>query len=164
MIEKMTKKDLKERMVVETREGNRYLVCGTSIIRDKGYCNFSDYNENLTSSFPQLDIVKIYETVSTLEEVTNPNLELLWEREEEHEPQIGDVYLDEDGDPLFIYNTDGIYYYTFMTYTPYEDSPRRIMDVTYGKSELKKYKFVENRLIYAETLAKLVNSLESNKS
>ena len=140
MIKNMTKKDLKERMVVETREGNRYLVCGTSIIRDKGYCNFSDYNENLTSQFSSLDIVKVYDVVGTLEDMTDPNLPLLWERK--HTPEIGDIYLDSfDGEKFIIVaidEEDTMYPYTTMNI--YKNS--RGDSNTYSESELQGYEFV----------------------
>lgn len=139
MIENMTKKDLKERMVVETREGNRYLVCGTSMIRNKGYCNFSDYADNLTSKFSSLDIIKVYDVVSTLEDITDPNLPLIWERK--RTPQIGDIYLDDvDGEKFIIVAIDEestIYPYTTMNiYKNHCDSN------TYSDSELQDYKFI----------------------
>ena len=162
MIENMTKKDLKERMVVETREGNRYLVCGTSIIRDKGYCNFSDYNENLTSQFSQLDIVKVYDVVSTLEEVTSSNLYLLWERKE-HTPEVGDVYIDNDGDVFFIYDIDDNgCYYTFMVNDD-NDRLRNIDMEYYNEEEFYDFKFVENNPCYVTSLQYLMMDLNENK-
>lgn len=136
----MTKKDLEERMVVETREGNRYLVCGTSMIRNKGYCNFHDYDENLTSKsrFSSLDIVKVYDVVNTLEEITDPNLELLWERK--HTPKIGDIYFDSFDDEKFIIvaiDKTATYPYTAMNIykNSYESN-------TYSELELQSYKFI----------------------
>ena len=139
MIKNMTKKDLKERMVVETREGNRYLVCGTSIIRDKGYYNFSDYHENLTSDFKQLDIVKVYDTVSTLNDITNPNLELLWERK--HTPEVGDIYVDDaDGEKFIIVAIDKNVTDIYHTMNIYKDSHDGNV---YSESELQNsYKFI----------------------
>ena len=138
MIKNMTKKDLEERMVVETREGNRYLVCGTSIIRDKGYCNFSDYNENLTSNFSSLDIVKVYDVVGTLEEITDPNLPLLWERK--HTPQIGDIYFDSsDNEKFIIVAIDDSTSYRYITMNIYKDSYDSSI---YSESELQGYEFV----------------------
>ena len=136
----MTKKDLKERMVVETRNGNRYLVCGNSIIRDKGYCNFRDYDENLTIlDFHELDIVKVYDVVSTLEEVTDPNLELLWERKE-HEPKVGDIYCSDGDEKLIIIKIDGSSLYPYLAMNIYKDIYES--DV-YSKAELlEDYKYL----------------------
>lgn len=136
----MTKKDLKERMVVETREGNRYLVCGTSMIRNKGYCNFSNYNDNLTSEFSSLDIVKVYDVVSTLEDITDPNLYLIWERK--HIPEIGDIYFDDvDGEKFIIIAIDDDdTMYPYITMNVYKNSYRS--SNTYSESELQEYKFI----------------------
>ena len=136
----MTKKDLKERMVVETREGNRYLVCGNSIIRNRGYCNLTDYNDNLlTNCFPSLDIIKVYDAVTTLEDITDPNLPLIWERK--HIPEVGDIYLDDaDGEKFIIIaidDNDTIYPYITMNVC------KNVYDSnTYSDSELKGYKFI----------------------
>lgn len=134
----MTKKDLKERMVVETREGNRYLVCGNSIIRDMGYCNFSDYDENLLCKFPPLDIVKVYDVVSTLEDITDPNLTLIWERK--RTPQIGDIYLDDtDGEKFIIIAIDKTATYPYTTMNIYKNSYE---SDTYSELELQSYEFI----------------------
>ena len=142
MIENMTKKDLKERMVVETRGGNRYLVCGNTMIRDKGYCNLSAYNDNLlTNCFPSLDIVKVYDTVTTLEDITDPNLNLIWERK--RTPQIGDIYFDSSDNEKFIIvaidDSSTIYPYTTMNVhkSAYNNDSN-----TYSESELKNYMFI----------------------
>ena len=140
MIENMTKKDLKERMVVETREGNRYLVCGNSMIRDKGYCNLYDYNENLLcEEFPSLDIVKVYDVVTTLSDITDPKLHLIWERE--HTPQIGDIYFDDaDGEKFIIVAIDKNATYIYHTMNIYKDSHDGNV---YSESELQDYyKFI----------------------
>lgn len=162
MIENMTKKDLKERMVVETRNGNRYLVCGNSIIRDKGYCNFRDYNENLTSTFSELDIVKVYSVVSTLEEITSSNLYLLWKRKE-HTPEVGDVYIDDNGNAIFIYQTvDDDYYYAFEVYE--NEGKLTHTNAYYNAMEFSKFKFVENKPSYVASLQQLMMAVNENKN
>ena len=138
MIENMTKKDLEERMVVETREGNRYLVCGNSIIRNRGYCNFSDYTENLTSKFSQLDIVKVYDVVGTLEDMADPNLPLIWERK--RTPEVGDIYLDDtDGEKFIIIAIDKTATYPYTTMNIYKNSYESNI---YTELELQDYKFI----------------------
>ena len=139
MIENMTKKDLKERMVVETREGNRYLVCGNSIIRNEGYCNLFDYNENLLcEEFSSLDIVKIYDVVRKLEDIANPNLSLIWERK--HTPKIGDIYFDSfDDEKFIIVAIDKTATYPYTTMNIYKNSYE---SNTYSELELQSYKFI----------------------
>lgn len=138
MIENMTKKDLKERMVVETREGNRYLVCGNSMIRDKGFCNFYDYTDNLTSGFSSLDIVKVYDVVTTLEDITDPSLPLIWERK--HTPEIGDIYFDSfDDEKFIIVAIDKTATYPYTTMNIYKNSYE---SNTCSELELQNYKFI----------------------
>lgn len=137
----MTKKDLKERMVVETREGNRYLVCGNSMIRNRGFCNFSDYTENLTTSFPSFDIVKVYDVITELEDITSSNLNLIWERK--HTPEIGDIYLDTvDGEKFIIVAIDHTLYHPYITMNLYNKNSYD--SNTYDESELKNYKLIGN--------------------
>lgn len=158
MIENMTKKDLKERMVVETREGNRYLVCGNTIIRNRGYCNLADYNDNLlfTNCFPSLDIIKVYDAVTTLEDITDPNLPLIWERK--HIPEVGDIYLDDaDGEKFIIVaidEEDMMYPYMTMNIL------KNLGDSnTYSESELQDYEFIGTNInivkMFNEAFAKL---------
>ena len=136
----MTKKDLKERMVVETRESNRYLVCGSSIIRNKGYCNLYDYDENLLcEEIPSLDIVKVYDVVDALEDITKSNLNLIWERK--HTPEIGDIYFDTiDGEKFIIVAIDESATYPYITMNLYNKNSYD--SNTYSESELQHYEFV----------------------
>ena len=160
MIENMTKKDLKERMVVETREGNRYLVCGTSIIRDKGYCNFSDYNENLTSQFSSLDIVKVYDVVGTLEDMADPNLPLIWERK--HTPEIGDIYFDSsDNEKFIIIGIDDNAPYSYITMNIYKNSYDGSI---YSESELQSYEFVGTNINIVRMFNEAFTRLKDYKS
>ena len=158
MIKNMTKKDLKERMVVETREGNRYLVCGNSIIRDKGYCNLYDYSENLTTEFSSLDIVKVYEEVGTLEEITDPNLPLLWERN--HTPEIGDIYFDESDGEKFIIISKKTEYPYYITMNIYNNSPGSNI---YSESELQNYDFIGTDTNTAKIFNRAFDTLKDYK-
>ena len=161
MIENMTKKDLKERMVVETREGNRYLVCGNSMIRDKGYCNLYDYEENLScEEFSSLDIVKVYKEVRTLEDMTDPNLTLIWERE--HTPQIGDIYFDDaDGEKFIIVAINKNAPYCYNTMNIYKDSHDSSI---YSESELQNYKFIGTDTNIVKMFNEAFAALEDYKS
>ena len=87
----MKKSDLKNRMVVETRNGNRYMVVDNYLMRSAGYIMLSDYNEDLTIKHVILeshkfDIMTIYEPCKTLDidSIFDPLLEI-WERDETKE-------------------------------------------------------------------------------
>ena len=90
----MTKSELKNGMVVELRNGNRYLVHNDKIMRkdeslyiDSDYSNDNlMYNEDLTrkSKVDGLDIVRVYKsTAICLEDLfLDSALELIWEHKE----------------------------------------------------------------------------------
>ena len=81
--------DLKTGMVVETKEGNFYLVLCTEkdtlFIRNEGYNNKTCYEEDLTSTeLAEYNIVAVYKInqgKSFKDIFDNSNLTLLWERE-----------------------------------------------------------------------------------
>lgn len=156
----MTKKDLKERMVVETREGNRYLVCGNSIIRDNGYCNLSDYSDNLSVYLlPSLDIIKVYDVVTKVEDIKSPNLTLIWERE--HTPEVGDIYVDDTDDEKFIIiaiDKDATYYYTMNICQNFHESN------LYSELELQNYRFIGTDTNIVKIFDEAFAALEDYKS
>lgn len=88
----MKKDELRNGMVVETREGNLYLVVGYFITRETGFDLLSNYKESLLNSFyDSLDIMKVYEykndrhdnNATTIRALFNREyLTLLWERKE----------------------------------------------------------------------------------
>lgn len=82
----MRKEDLHNGMVVELRDGRRYIVQNEKLIHKFSYCELDGYCENLASNYSvQFDIVKIYETVDlkSPEYFFNDDyLELIWERPE----------------------------------------------------------------------------------
>lgn len=80
----MTKKDLKNGMIVELRDGTRYLYC-EGVIRGLDAWNvMSNYTDNLNNTqFRHLDIVKVYEdtrkyNLNTIFEYQY--LKLIWQR------------------------------------------------------------------------------------
>ena len=85
----MKKSDLKNGMVVELRNGKRFLIVNDIGI-GKDSCIKLDglvgYNENLNdvSGFSEFDITKIYKTVGNTFKTLfdNERLSLIWEREE----------------------------------------------------------------------------------
>ena len=91
-IKTMTKSDLKNGMVVELRNGKRFLIVNALGI-GKDSCIYLDgffgYDENLNdvSGFSEFDITKIYKTVGNTFKTLfdNERLSLIWEREEKQE-------------------------------------------------------------------------------
>ena len=135
----MTKNELKDGMVVEVRKGYKYLVCGNMLIRDKGFVPMTDYCDDLkTTRNQEFDIIKVYEIVHCLD---FNNLELLWERKDEHEPKVGDIYCSNDGEKCIIIEIDGdsntVYPYLVMSiFKGIHESN------VYSKSELKDYTYI----------------------
>ena len=85
----MTKSDLKNGMVVELRNGKRFLIVNDLGIGKDSCINldgFFGYNENLNdvSGFSEYDITKIYKTVGNTFKTLfdNERLNLIWERED----------------------------------------------------------------------------------
>ena len=93
----------------------------------------------MCEEFPSLDIVKVYDVVTTLEDMADPNLPLLWERK--HTPEVGDIYLDDfDGEKFIIVaidEEDTMYPYITMNVRKncYDSN-------TYSESELQNYIFI----------------------
>ncbi len=90
----MNKEDLKTGDIIETREGNRYLILEMDnerfnkvAVRDSGFIVIDEYKENLIegdSLLKELDIMKVYKpnrciTLCFLKEETN--IEWTWERD-----------------------------------------------------------------------------------
>ena len=63
----MTKSDLKDGMVVEIRNGNRYMVLKETFLRQFGYVYFSSFTDDLMSIFDHrdFDIVKVFNPPAT---------------------------------------------------------------------------------------------------
>ena len=85
----MTKSELKNGMVVELRNGKRFLIVNDLGIGKDSCINldgFFGYDENLydISGFSEFDITKIYKTVGNTFRTLfdNERLSLIWEREE----------------------------------------------------------------------------------
>lgn len=82
----MNKKDLKNGMIVELRNGTRYLYC-EGVIRGLDEWNvISNYTDTLNNTaFPHLDIVKVYEDpkMYNLNRIfKHQYLKLIWQRPE----------------------------------------------------------------------------------
>jgi len=89
-----TKKDLIDGMVVKTREGVHYLVCGDLFIRNTGFLQIDTYNNDLTSKlFNEKDIVAVYNKIHSLDTLNDIeyNKKVLWKREEVKEMTIAEI-------------------------------------------------------------------------
>lgn len=90
MMDKFTKADLKDGMVIETRGKERYLVLGNRAIRNSGYNSLNGYGDDLTECRyhnKSYDIVRVFKVsndcVRKLDTLFHDeNLELIWERKE----------------------------------------------------------------------------------
>lgn len=79
----MTKKDLKDGMIIECRNSLRYIVLCDNFVRECGYNRLSQYKEDLTYDSDEFDIVKIYEPIGPyqLKDIfEDRNLKLIWSR------------------------------------------------------------------------------------
>lgn len=80
----MTKYDLKDGMVVENGEGNRYLVLNGKLMREGTYYSVDSLNDDLTCNgiFSELSIIKVFKSSAvTLGDMFNDNnLNLIWTR------------------------------------------------------------------------------------
>lgn len=97
MQKEFAKADLKDGMVVEQRNGNRYLVLAGMAVR-KGECNYIDgYTDDLKwEGYTGGDIVKVYritpESLGCIEDVfIKGNLELIRERKERKKMTIEEM-------------------------------------------------------------------------
>jgi len=88
-----TKADLKSKMVVETQNGDLYLVVDDVVIRRDGFLNLDGYNEDLTSNyaFKEYDIMGVYKYKNTIHDndasgfdtlMNKEKLTLIWQRQE----------------------------------------------------------------------------------
>lgn len=90
-----SKKDLKSGMVVELRDGSRFLTVEINgrldLIGKDTWDSLSLYNENLTDADRDFDIVKVYETYPRPFGRMLKGGILIWERKEPKEMTIDDI-------------------------------------------------------------------------
>ena len=82
-VRKFTKADLRNRMVLERRDGRRYLVIDDILMRNRCHSMLSDYDDNLIeikTKNPRLDIVRVYDEILNYEYL-DYTTHLLWERD-----------------------------------------------------------------------------------
>ena len=102
MIKKITKSDLKNRMVVELRNHLFYIVIDKLLIGISDSINLMYYNNALFHHYDRYDIIKVYKPVDRLDgfirqpidshiTATNSFMTLLWERQETKEVTMAEV-------------------------------------------------------------------------
>lgn len=94
MYKKFTKADLRNRMVVEYRNGDRRMVVDDRLMGKFNYCVLTEYDDNLIRKDLDsvFDIMKVYRRISVFSKKDNENsLELLWERPEIKEVTMSEV-------------------------------------------------------------------------
>lgn len=90
---KFTKKDLRNRMVVVLRDGTTWLYVDELLIGKSSWAVIHDYDDDLSRSFgnKERDIMKVYNDVWALEDIYNTNRDVLWERSEVKEVTMKEV-------------------------------------------------------------------------
>lgn len=87
----MTKKDLKDWMIVELRNGTRYIYCSQNdgfFVTFNVRVNLSNFDDNLKWKYTDrnFDVMKIYKNKNTFylsnDIFKDENLELIWERDD----------------------------------------------------------------------------------
>lgn len=72
--------DLKDRMIIETRDGSLYIIIGDMALRNDEYLELKYYNDDLTyEDFKDLDIVAVYNKACVLNKIEDPGYPL-WKR------------------------------------------------------------------------------------
>lgn len=87
------KSDLKNRMVVEYRNGYRRMVCDNRLMGLNGSGSLHSYNNDLTCNEgggSDFDIVKVFVKISQFNEL-ELNLFIVWERSEVKEVTMSEV-------------------------------------------------------------------------
>ena len=90
MQKEFTKADLKDGMIVETREKGKYIVLGNMFLNSNGHNRLDEYTDELKENeynMEEYDVVKVFKIknncVSNIKYLfENKNLELIWERTE----------------------------------------------------------------------------------
>lgn len=91
----MKKSDLKNRMVVEYRNGERRMVIDDMLMGNSLYGELRCYDDNLNciggGDIDEYDIVKVFNKIDTFREKNSKDLTLFWERSEVKEVTMSEV-------------------------------------------------------------------------
>ena len=102
VIDKFTKSDLKNRMVVETKNHLFYIVIGEWLVGETGSIKLDSYSYDLYNYYNKHDIIRVYYPVYRLDgfiqhpidlhtTVTNSCMRLLWERTSVKEVTMAEI-------------------------------------------------------------------------
>ena len=107
MLKEFKKSDLKNGMVVETRNEKLYLVFNDRLLGKDGWDSLTPYNENLSSTYNliECDIIRVFKVNANKVYCLNnllekDNLELLWEEEIEDSSDIQNKFKNITDDEL----------------------------------------------------------------
>lgn len=93
----MKKSDLKNRMVLELRNGNRFIVIDDLALGEKVFIDLNSYTDNLREThvgFENLDVMKVYDKVRTFRRLKNDerwSLDLIWQRSDIKEVTMSEI-------------------------------------------------------------------------
>lgn len=94
-MKEFTKADLKNRMVVEYRNGERRIVVDDMLMGEGQFGNLKEYDDDLIfikgSDMRGLDIVKVFDKINALIERKGKYLVLLWVRSEAKEVTMSEI-------------------------------------------------------------------------
>ena len=94
-MKEFTKSDLKNRMVVECRNGLRYIVVDEYLLGKSGYNELEDFTADLRcEKNAEFDIAKVYEKTKcllNLEKDSPFEMDIIWQRPEVKEITMAEV-------------------------------------------------------------------------
>lgn len=86
------KNKLENRMIVETREGKRYMVVDNILVGKNGYSNLNGYTGSLKhETFSDLDIMKVYTHQNIFKPAFEGVLGVVWERKEPKKLTVSEI-------------------------------------------------------------------------
>lgn len=94
MEKEFTKADLKNRMVVEYRDGKKKIVVDDILMGNDGYAHIRDYNDDLTNPFDSnRDIIKVFDKILYFDKISETYFGhlMLWERKETKELTLKEI-------------------------------------------------------------------------
>ena len=99
MLKEFKKSNLKDGMVVETRDGHLFFILNDRLIgKDGCWCSLTDFNENLSSKYGLIkyDIIRVFNIninkINHLNDLlTKDNLKLLWKQEIEETTDTSNI-------------------------------------------------------------------------
>lgn len=144
----MKKNDLKNMMIVETRNGDRFLLTDGTLYNHHSFIYLDYYNDDMTlkcRDYPYLDIVKVYSKVRYIPDFKNFNTNehtLEWERGEDDGVLFNGKVVFVGGGMIETGFTIGRTYEFKEGKTIDDDGTIRPYSVPFNKNDLKSIGFV----------------------